>query len=87
MSRVFTKVIAAVMILGILVPSAFGSGAKYEIFAQDGYVAVRSRENGSLRRTNTRTELLPKADQRLLEAGIPCENGQTVLRYLENFCS
>ena len=87
MNQIFTKVIAAVMILGILTLAVYGSGAKYEIFAYDGYVAVRNRENGSLRVTSARTDLLPVEDQKLLWAGIPCENGQKVLWYLENFCS
>lgn len=87
MNWIFTKVVTAAMILGILALPVFGSSTKYEIVAYDGYVAVRDGENGNLCLTATRTELLPPNDQRLLQAGIPCEGGQSVLWYLENFCS
>lgn len=87
MNLIFSKVITAATILGILIVPAAGSGAPYEIISHEGYVAVRSAEGGKLRVTGTRTALLPLEDQLLLSAGIPCENAQRVLGVLENFCS
>lgn len=61
--------------------------AGFLIFSQEGYLAVKNTEDGTVYRTEFRTELLPSSDAQLLEEGIYCENLQEAARVLENFSS
>ena len=61
--------------------------AGFLIISEEGYLAVRNTEDGTVYRTEFRTELLPASDARLLEQGIYCENLQEAARVLENFSS
>lgn len=61
--------------------------AGFLIFDQEGYIAVKNTENGTVYRTEFRTELLPASDTQMLSDGIYCENLQEAARVLENFCS
>lgn len=87
MNWIFSKVVPACMILGILAFPAFGGQIKYEVTAWNGYVAVRQRDSGKLSITDTRLSMLSPEDRCLLEEGILCENEQTLIETLENFCS
>ena len=87
MNWIFTKVILAGIILGILTLPAGAKGAKYEVGIREGLVVVRDLEEEQLFYTLTPAELLPPEDRALLEAGIFCENRRELSQVLENFCS
>ena len=61
--------------------------AGFLIFDQNGTIAIKNTEDGTVYRTEFRTALLPASDQRLLRAGIWCETPSDAARLLENFDS
>lgn len=61
--------------------------AGFLIFEQDGCLAIKNTDDGTVYRTEFRTELLPPSDRALLEAGIWCETPSDAARVLENFNS
>jgi len=61
--------------------------AGFLIFEQNGYLAIKNTDDGTVYRTEFRIELLPPSDRALLEAGIRCETPSDAARVLENFNS
>lgn len=61
--------------------------AGFLIFEQNGYLAIRNTDDGTIYRTEFRTELLPACDRALLQEGIFCETPSDAARVLENFNS
>lgn len=61
--------------------------AGFLIFEQDGRIAIKNTDDGTIYRTEFRTALLPPPDQSLLRAGIRCETPADAARVLENFNS
>ncbi len=61
--------------------------AGFLIFEQNGYLAIRNTADGTVYRTEFRTELLPQSDRELLRQGIYCESPSDAARLLENFNS
>jgi len=61
--------------------------AGFLIFEQDGRIAIKNTDDGTVYRTEFRTSLLPPSDQRLLREGIRCETPADAARVLENFNS
>ena len=57
------------------------------IFNQNGWLAIKNTDDGTVYHTEFRTSLLPQYDQKLLEKGIYCETPSDVARVLENFNS
>lgn len=61
--------------------------AGFLIFEQEGYLAIRNTDDGTVYRTEFRTELLPPSDRSMLQEGIWCETPSDAARVLENFNS
>lgn len=61
--------------------------AGFLIFDQNGYLAIKNTDDGTVHRTEFRTELLPPSDRALLREGIWCQTPSDAARVLENFNS
>lgn len=61
--------------------------AGFLIFDQNGYLAIKNTDDGTVYRTEFQTSLLPSADRALLRRGIWCETPSDAARVLENFDS
>ena len=61
--------------------------AGFLIFDQNGYLAIKNTDDGTVYRTEFRTSLLPPSDRALLRQGIWCETPSDAARVLENFDS
>ncbi|MBQ6431562.1 MAG: hypothetical protein IJJ99_06785 [Oscillospiraceae bacterium] len=61
--------------------------AGFLIFDRNGWLTIKNTEDGTVYRTEFRTELLPPSDRALLAKGIYCESPADAARLLENFNS
>lgn len=61
--------------------------AGFFIFEQNGRIAIKNTENGTVYPTEFQTALLPRSDRLLLQEGIYCETPGDAARVLENFNS
>ena len=81
--NLFSKRNAAERIVSLFL----GVFAGFLIFEQNGCIAIKNTDDGTVYCTECRTELLPPSDRAMLRAGIRCETPADAARVLENFNS